>query len=65
MNRKLKVKCLVLDHDDTVVKSTPDMICNQKNYYMNDMDRGRFLIVLYLSMRRNIWRRILMKKYMM
>ena len=25
MNRKLKVKCLVLDHDDTVVKSTPEI----------------------------------------
>lgn len=25
MERKLKVKCLVLDHDDTVVKSTPEI----------------------------------------
>lgn len=25
MNRKLRVKCLVLDHDDTVVKSTPEI----------------------------------------
>lgn len=25
MGRKLKVKCLVLDHDDTVVKSTPEI----------------------------------------
>ena len=25
MNKKLKVKCLVLDHDDTVVRSTPQI----------------------------------------
>lgn len=24
-NRTLKVKCLILDHDDTVVKSTPEI----------------------------------------
>ena len=25
MNRELRVKCLVLDHDDTAVKSTPEI----------------------------------------
>ena len=37
MNRKLKVKCLVLDHDDTVVKSTPEellMVDDLKTGYL-------------------------------